>query len=319
METTHKNRLRWMRIASLALALFLFMGSMPGANAWQGATGTKRVVGYLTNWSYENYHLLDYSALTHLNIAFCNPDFTGELDHGFPDDAILRSIIARAHREGVKVLASLGGWGGYAHYTSLTSVPLRQAFNTKIMSFLERYGFDGVDIDVEGDAPDAYWLHFEGWIQSLRQECDARSLILSQSVSTWYSDKISDDAFAYFDFINVMAYDGDYSDHSPYSLALDMLSHLAFTRGIPMDKLVLGVPFYGFRGNSSISYRDIMEQYPVAWRYDSVGGITYNGIETIKRKALLGKFYGGVMIWELGMDVQGRYSLLGAIDSVMDE
>lgn len=45
-----------------------------------------RVVGYLPDWAYEAYSTTDFSALTHLDIAFCNPDANGNLTTCIPDE-----------------------------------------------------------------------------------------------------------------------------------------------------------------------------------------------------------------------------------------
>ncbi|GHV71295.1 hypothetical protein FACS189420_5870 [Bacteroidia bacterium] len=42
-----------------------------------------RSVGYIPTWKYDCYQTVDYSALTHLNIAFCNPDKEGNMQNPF--------------------------------------------------------------------------------------------------------------------------------------------------------------------------------------------------------------------------------------------
>ena len=75
-------------------------------------------VGYLPNWSYQAYETLDFDALTHLCIAFCNPDTSGNLSSGM-SDSVMNAIIKKAHNSGVKVLASLGGAGYAENYAAL--------------------------------------------------------------------------------------------------------------------------------------------------------------------------------------------------------
>ena len=114
-----------------------------------------------------------------------------------------------------------------------------------------------------------------------------------------------------------MAYDDVHSNHSSYNLAVNMLNHYSDTRGIAKEKLVLGVPFYGYQGDTYIAYKNILAQNPTAWNTDYINGTSYNGINTIKSKAELSKEYGGIMIWELSQDAAGEHSLLKAIKEVL--
>ncbi len=319
---THNEPRRRLSARLLACALLIasaFLTSIPAASAVESASDGPRVVGYLPNWSYGAYETLDFTALTHLNIAFCNPDAAGNISHGLPGDETLRAIVKKAHQNDVKVLASLGGWRGHAHYAELISAKNRDAFNEKLLAFVQKFSLDGIDVDIEGDAPANYWPSFEGWALSLKAMCDSNGLLLTKSVSTWYSDKISDAALAVFDFVNIMAYDGDHANHSPYTLAETMLNHYEKVRGLRKDKLVLGVPFYGFQNDRAVSYKNLLSQYPDAWSTDFVGNANHNGISTIQKKCALAKEYGGIMIWEVSMDAPGERSLLATIKKALGD
>ena len=50
--------------------------------------GTKKVIGYLPEWNYQPYKELDFSALTHINIAFFEPDAAGVLQCDIPDSEL---------------------------------------------------------------------------------------------------------------------------------------------------------------------------------------------------------------------------------------
>lgn len=274
-----------------------------------------RVVGYLPNYrSSSVYEALDFSKLTHLNIAFCNPDENGNLSHGFKSDEIMHGIVKKAHENNVKVLASIGGDEGYTYLSDLTSANTYQSYNNKIMEFIEKFNLDGVDIDIERKAPSSFWENYERWAKDLRTKCTAKKKLMTTAVATSFSNKISDTTLSLFDFINVMAYDDDSKEgHSTYELAYRMLKHYEEKRNISPGKLVLGVPFYGRSSNDANSFQGIIAMYPDAWNVDTAGGYSYNGIQTIKWKASLAKGYGGVMAWELTQDAKGEHSLLQAI------
>ncbi len=70
--------------------------------------GEKRMVAYVPNWiDLKAFsETIDYSKLTHINIAFENPfDASGELSFSSRNDFLIR----KAHENHLKVLVSIGG------------------------------------------------------------------------------------------------------------------------------------------------------------------------------------------------------------------
>ena len=285
----------------------------------------RRVIGYLPDWSYSAYKTMDLSDLTHINIAFCNPDTSGKLSCMIPDDE-LKALVAAAHEKGVKVLASLGGAGGSDNYPALVkTTETMTAFNGKIMDFCETYGLDGIDLDIEGDVDTAFWDTYEQWCLSLRSCCDERGMLLTTATAYWIAVHISNTAMKCFDIVNIMAYDNDTdpASHSTYDYAVESLKTFNIERGVPKSKLVLGVPFYGRGYNadgtlswaSYESFSSLVSENAENYNRDSYNGIAYNGAETMRRKCELAKAYGGIMIWEISQDAAGEYSLLSLIGS----
>lgn len=282
-----------------------------------------RVVGYLPDWSYKAYGNIDFSALTHLNIAFCNPDNQGNLSCYIPDYE-MKNIVNKAHTYGVKVMAALGGGGGCDGYLHLVDTPEEMNnFNDKIMSFCEKYELDGIDLDIELGSGNEIWNYYGDWVASLRLLCDERGYVLSTATAQWVAVKVSSETFGLFDFINVMAYDNDAdkSSHADMEFAESSLKYFNVQKKIPKDKLVLGVPFYG-RGytadgaldwNSYVAFSELIASDKLNYNKDLFNGIAYNGADTIRKKCELAKGYGGVMIWELSQDAMGEYSLLSVI------
>lgn len=282
-----------------------------------------RVVGYLPDWSYYSYGNIDFNALTHLNIAFCNPDAQGNLSCYIPANE-MKNITNKAHASDVKVMAALGGGGGCDGYLPLLDTPEEMAdFNAKIMEYCETYDLDGIDLDIELGASHEIWNYYADWVASLRVLCDERGYELSTATAQWVAVNVTAETFALFDFVNVMAYDNDAdeSSHADMEFAETSLQYFNIQRGIPKEKLVLGVPFYG-RGytadgaldwNSYVSFSELIAADTGNYNADLYRDIAYNGAPTMREKCELAKTHGGIMIWELTLDAAGEYSLLAVI------
>ncbi|MBO4876784.1 MAG: right-handed parallel beta-helix repeat-containing protein [Ruminococcus sp.] len=287
----------------------------------------KRIIGYLPEWHYKPYADLDYSALTHINIAFFEPDSSGELQCDIPDSE-MKKIVEKAHTNGVEVYAALGGADNSSGFYDFIDTPGEMAsFDEGIMTLCGKFDFDGIDLDIEVGSSDRIWNVYGDWCSDLRERCDKIDIGMSTATAHWVAEKVSPETFALFDHVNVMAYDNDedrYS-HSSYEYAEVCLDYFLNTKKIPKDRLVLGVPFYG-RGydssgaldwNKVMTFSEIVAESPENYALDSYKGIAYNGAETIKKKAELGRDYGGIMIWELTHDAKGDMSLLKVISDTI--
>src|SRR6185503_5306684 len=111
-----------------------------------------RIVGYVTD-SETAVGQIQFDKLTHINYAFLIP----KKDGTFFDVANpwkLKEVVAKAHKNGVKVLISVGGWGWDTEFEALTAGPeTRATFVGDLSDFMGSYDLDGVDIDWEYPDP----------------------------------------------------------------------------------------------------------------------------------------------------------------------
>lgn len=289
---------------------------------------TNRIVGYLPDWSYKAYMDTDFSMLTHINIAFCNPNENGTLFCYIPDDE-MKNIVSTAHRNNVEVFAALGGAGGCDKYLQyIDSSEKMKAFSENIIDYCRKYGLDGIDLDIELSGNHLIWNYYDSWCRELRTLCDNNDMKMSTATAQWASVKISPETFKLFDFVNVMAYDNDLDkeSHASYEYAKICLNYFSSEKKIPDEKLVLGVPFYG-RGylsdgsldwNSYVPFSEIIYKDSSYYDADIFDGAAYNGASTIAKKSELAKEYGGIMLWELSQDAKGDFSLLKVINDTFN-
>ena len=132
------------------------------------------------------------------------------------------------------------------------------------------------------------------------------------------------------DFVHCMAYD-QHGEHSTYDFAMSGILY-AQQKNFPLKKFTLGVPFYArsTRNGNPKTYGEIWGQLlrkhqedptKVPRNVDTYGQYYFNSQDMIRKKTELSmdSGIGGIMIWELGQDVQPmdqEHSLMKAIAQV---
>lgn len=279
-----------------------------------------KVVGYWASWR-GSADALVYDGLTHINFSFAVPKADGKVElRGNP--AALRTMVARAHAKKVKACIALGGWdlgegGGNdtAFERLAASSRTRAAFITNTMKMVEDYHLDGVDIDWEYPDVGLSSQYFDTLMTDLGKALHAKGKILTAAVVLFGSigDGIPASVFTTVDFINIMAYDNQTPPHSSFDVAQKALTYW-LGKGLPKEKAILGVPFYGRPSKEDGAYKSLVARDKAAPFKDEIDGCFYNGLTTMRAKTTLAlEQGGGIMIWELASDTQDGSSLLKAI------
>jgi chitinase len=299
-----------------------------GADIYKADTGFK-VVGYLSSESFDRINDFELDKLTYLNLAFGNPDISGNLVCSGNADII--PIVKKGHEANLKVFISLAGGGkpDTIIWKSLLQPKNRSSFIKKILNYVEVNNLDGVDVDIEGNLLPTIGESYNPFVIELREALHSRGKGITSALGAIdVHPAISQEALAAYDFINVMVYDStgvwrpdEIGPHSTYAYAEEAIKFWTEVKKIPAARITLGVPFYGFDFTPParyISYKEILDENPSYGYIDSVGMKYYNGIPTIVRKTELAKKkLGGIMIWEIAYDVKGEMSLLRALDQTI--
>lgn len=218
----------------------------------------KIIVAYVTSWTHE---VPDPWVMTHINYAFghVNDTFNGvRIDN--PER--LRMIVGlKKQNPNLKVMLSVGGWGSGRFSEMAATAENRTSFARDCKRIAEEFGLDGIDIDWEyptqggagiSSSPDDT-KNFTLLLQTLRKTLGRKLLLTAATVSSAQFIDFSS-CVQYMDFVNVMAYDmADPSHHHaalyPSSVSGYCTSSQAVENhlkaGVPKEKLVMGVPFYG--------------------------------------------------------------------------
>ena len=317
---------------------------------------------------------IDASKLTRINYAFANIQ-NGLMVPGSPADAqnfaILRSI--RHTNPDLTILISVGGWLWSTNFSDMALTrESRAAFEDSVMQFLTRFDLDGLDIDWEYPGmPGAGHpfrpedkQNFTSLLRELRERFDAsarRGRRLYLTIAMGASDEVianteMQKVQRYVDTVNLMTYDyyepGSESitgNHSPLyadpadpKAASSADSVRAFQKaGVPAEKILLGVPFYGHEwgqvkdqnhglfqvgkpvpgaytpfsviestmlGHGFTRYWDDASKVPYLYNPQQQIFVSYEDEESLKLKCqyIRSQKLGGIMFWEYFGDSNGK-------------
>lgn len=336
------------KLLALTIAYFLILllagYAVPKKNPTGDSVTRPRVVAYLPSWKLP--YTPQWEKVTHLCLAFGVVGTDGSLDTR--EFSKFKHVIKQARKNKVKVLISIGGGGSKNFSAALLDENRRQLLTNNIVRSIKKYKLDGVDVDFEewqggpGGASDTDIQKREALTalyRDLRTELGPKKLITAAVNADWDDggrgvyNCFSNSMHEYLDFVSLMIYDetGPWSGtrtgpHSSWTFFENAINHWLKNRNIPKDKLVPGVPFYGYifpsqnvaKGAKSMAYRNILTTYPdiEAHQTDSIGLLYYDGMPTMQKKAeyIRNHNLGGIMIWEITHDTDDpEKSLLNVI------
>jgi GH18 family chitinase len=275
-----------------------------------------RIIGYATDAILvEN---IPFERLTHINYAFLIPNADGTFAP-LTKPSKVHQLVEQGHAHGVKVLISIGGWGWDAQFEEIAASPERRAvFIREALKVVDEYSFDGADIDWEYPDPGQSAKNYLELMSGLRVALPDK--LLTTAVIS-YGDEIGlgipSETFPLLDFVNAMTYDGpDHATMQQFQKGLDYW----LGRGVPREKLVMGLPFYTRPGE--VSYGRLARDFPAASQSDTFNyngqEEHYNGIPSVRQKTLLAlDRASGIMFWTLEHDASGDASLLTAINQTV--
>lgn len=258
-------------------------------------------------------------------------------------------------------ILSIGGWGADGFSQAAATADGRKAFVEEALALMRKHGFLGVDIDWEYPGSSSAGIasspndreNYTLLLQALRDGLDAltaadgtpRILCVALSGSPWLIANLQcAEIGAIVDQVCLMTYDMQMPTLASHHSALftsdtraasAAASVEAYIRaGIPAEKLMLGVAFYGHRWRTketaplymkaakkeTITYTEIkklLDKTPGAAYYDAVAQapyyfdgrlfISYDDERSIAQKRLYAQGHGlmGLFAWQYGSDTTG--------------
>jgi chitinase len=238
------------------------------------------IIGYVGGYrGIIDTSMVNASKLTHINYAFVNVKNNRAWLTNLKTDTINFKNLLKLKKVNpdLKILISIGGWAWSKNFSdAVLTDTARKAFAASAVAIIRQYKLDGVDIDWEypdniGDGnvfrkedKENYTLMF----RDIRLELDTlekeigKKLLLTAAVGgfkrfTQHTEM--DKVQKYLDYVNLMTYDyfqdslGIAVHHTNLyaskkyktrDYAAQAVSDFV-TAGVPMDKLVMGLAFYG--------------------------------------------------------------------------
>jgi chitinase len=285
--------------------------------------------------------------------------------------------LLKKKNRSMKVLLSIGGWTYSPKFPAIAATDAgRQKFASSAVTLVKDWGFDGIDIDWEYPANPTEAQNFILLLKACRQALDQYAqqsapgyhfliTVASPAGSQNYNNMDMAGMNPWVDAWNLMAYDyaGSWDSTSGHQANLyansanpastkfntDQAVHDYLAKGIPANKIVMGLPLYGrsFESTNGLGqpyngvgqgstqagvwlYRDLpragaTEMYDnvakASYSYDasSKGLISYDNVGSAITKAqyLKQKGLGGAVFWEASGDKTGASSLVGTLATQM--
>jgi chitinase len=331
-----------------------------------------RVVGYVAGWNVPP--VIHPEKLTHLNFAFAHIDSRGRVVFEQPTLApALKSLLAlKEQNPRLKVIISVGGWQAEGFSDAALTEASRSTFARSAVELLLEHSADGIDLDWEYPGQGVAGIKYRSedkhnftlLLETVRKQLDAASdaqgrtgseryiLTIASADREYFEHVEMDKLHVHLDWINIMSYDffnsltpttGHHAglfgaENAPIgsrNADASVRQHLA--AGIPPEKLVLGVAFYGrkFGGVTALgngvnqpyeryegdpTYAELADQLvgqqgfvrfwddraraPYLWNAASRVFISYDDPQSIGEKTsyVRANRLGGMMFWELSQD-----------------
>lgn len=368
------------------VASTLFLTECRRGKMQEETTATKTrpaVIGYVGGFhGLLNTGNIEANKLTHINYAFVDiKDGKAFLTNEKTDSTNFRKLnLLKQQNPDLKILISIGGWTWSENFSdAVLTDAARRTFAKSSVAIIKKYNLDGVDIDWEypgmpGEEGNIFRpedkQNYTLMFQAIRNELDVleeevgKKKLLTTAVAgfaEFLKTTEMDKAQQYLDFVNLMTYDlfqGDTVVHhaSLYptdiyktSKSADNAVKAFNAAGVPLEKLVMGIPFYGRKftvakmekglgqirtkqeyidGYTYIKdslvnkkgyqeYRDEVAKAPYLLNATTGEVLSYDDEQSVREKCkyVLDKKLGGVMFWEYDSDPK-KY-LLNEIDKAL--
>lgn len=294
-----------------------------------GTDSTVVVSGYISGAKVATLDASNYNYVTRVNYYSLIPDATGVFQFSTADSTNLASLKTKLTKN-QQLFITLGGTAGIANMKTMANdTTKRKNYINAVVAFCNRWAISGVDIDWDVAAAGdttllgqltrkfSDTLHATGRLLSVALNVTPTSGATSKYV-------LAKNLNPSVDALNIKAYDFvDGAGNHASLLQTQYYLTLFLNNSVPAKKINLCVPFYGYSATANpkyMAYSDIITASPgLDSAYNTYAGYGLNSLKLMqdKVKYLRHTGFGGVVAWDLGLDVSASspYSLIKSISA----
>ncbi|MNK41377.1 Chitinase A1 precursor [compost metagenome] len=267
------------RIKQIAALAFITLVFIAAKKPWSISSKKPVVIGYVTGYSgLVNPDQISAEKLTHINYAFVNiKNNQAHLDNAKRDSInFVRLNSLKLKNPSLQLLISIGGWSWSENFSdAVLTDSLRKGFAKSAVAIIRKHQLDGVDIDWEypgmpGESGNVYrpedkqnytlmFLELRKELDQLQKETGKKKLLTTATggFSSFLNNTEMGEAAKYLDYVNLMTYDYYSSKQAkhhtnlfdskayPSDNSADKAIRAYIAAGVPANKLVMGIAFYG--------------------------------------------------------------------------
>src|SRR3954470_24246547 len=187
-----------MKLTSLPI---LFLSVTSFTLSAQNTSSSFKIVGYypITQAMKVDTSDVPFDKLTHIILAFVNPDSLGNLSQDF---GALIPFTQAAHTHNVKILYSIGGGSYQGQYHALLKEGRRPELIKNLVLKVIQYDADGIDVDLEsgyafGSETDPNYGIF---IRELSQSLKSKNKLITAALPSSPGNVVTHEVLTQFDF-----------------------------------------------------------------------------------------------------------------------
>jgi chitinase len=275
------------------------------------------VIGYYAGKRLTEIDSIPAEKLTHIIFSFCHLNGAQLHVSNALDSAVIQKLVSlKARNPNIKVLLSLGGWGGCATCSDVFSTKHnRKAFAASVKELTGFFQTDGIDLDWEYPTISGFPGHkfqradkhnFTQLVRQLRKTLGSNPVIsfAAGGFNQYINEAVEwKKVMKKVDMVNLMTYDlvGGYSVTTGHHTALfsspqqpesiDNAVQKLLQLKLPKQKIIIGAAFYGRVWEAvpdtnaglyqSGRFKTGVDFKNVASQYSVDSGFTYHWDETV--------------------------------------
>ncbi len=238
--------------------------------------------GFYVNWDIQSKYSLDQNA-SKMNMILPEWLFvqdTADVVATDIDQSAL-DIMRRNHLAVVPMLSNYYNnvWNGKNVHRIISSPERRQKLIKSIIEVLDKYKFNGVNIDFEELTYEKTDELLVSFMKELHHELSVRGYLVTQDIAPFNEDYNVKELAKYNDFLFLMGYDqhNSTSDAGPVAAQDWLEAGLGdLCKKIPSDKVVLCFAAFGYDWQDGFQGEDVTYQEAISTALESEGKVKYD-------------------------------------------